>query len=220
MEMLSANAENALYEDIISGRLAPGQKLQPDELKERYNVGVSPIREALLRLSSDGLVERQGNRGFRVAVASESDLSDIADMRCHLSCLALKLSIERGDFEWEATLVSTFHQVEKMAALVIADPVTYAETWERLNRQFHFALESACGSPWLLRFCRMAHDQSERYRRHFLPYSDLMPKSQGEHRQILDAALVRDAKAACHLLEEHFRKGTAVVKKVMAAKTD
>jgi GntR family transcriptional regulator, carbon starvation induced regulator len=209
---LSGNAENALYEDIVSGRLSPGRKLRPEELRSRYNVGISPIREALLRLSSDGLVERMGQRGFRVPQASVEDLADITDMRCHLSCLALKRSIERGDFSWEAGVVAAFHQIEKVTALVAKDPAAHLDEWERLNRNFHRSLESACGSPWLLHFARVTYGQSERYRRFFVAYRALMPESQNEHRDILEAALARKTEEACGLLEHHIRKGVELVK--------
>lgn len=215
---ISADVEKALYEDIVSGRLEPGKKLKPEALRDRYEVGISPIREALLRLSSDGLVEHLGQRGFRVPPASELELSDITELRCHLSCLALRGSIERGDFAWEGALVAAFHQVERVTGLVASDPVTYLGQWEYLNRQFHHALESACGSPWLLRFTRIVYGQSERYRRHFVSYTALMPESQDEHREILNAALARDAATACKLLEDHIRKGVGIVKEGMRAK--
>ena len=212
---LSDAAGTLLYEDIVSGRLPPGLKLKPDELKLRYGVGTSPIREALLRLSADGLVERSGQRGFRVPSVSRAELADIADVRCRLSGWALRLSIDRGDAAWEARVVGAFHRLDKMTTLLAADPVLHLDEWERLNRQFHQALETGCGSPWLLRFAGLAYSQSERYRRHFVDYPALMPESQEEHRLILDAALRRDADAACLLLERHILKGVAVVRQGM-----
>ncbi len=216
---LSHGAQEALHEDIVSGRLAPGLKLRPDELRTRYNVGLSPIREALLRLSADGLVERLGQRGFRVPEASIEDLDDITDMRCQLSCQALQRSIERGDLTWESSVVAAFHRIDRVTALVASKPKAHLDEWERLNRDFHLALEAACESPWLLHFTRIIYGQSERYRRFFVAYPALMPESQNEHRAILDAALARKPKIACQLLDHHIRKGVDIVKQGIVKKS-
>ena len=212
---LSEGAEESIYEDIVSGRLKPGLKLKPDELSQRYDLGTSPIREALLRLSSDGLVQRIGQRGFRVPQTSQAELTDIAEVRCRLSGWALRRSIERGDAEWEAEILGAFHRLDRMTDLMLQDAESHLGEWEALNRQFHRSLEAACGSPWLLHFTSLAYSQSERYRRHFVEYPALMPESQEEHRAILSASLARDADAACSLLERHILKGVAVVRRGM-----
>jgi GntR family transcriptional regulator, carbon starvation induced regulator len=164
-----------------------------------------------LILSADGLVEHLGHRGFRVPQTSTEELADITLMRCHLSCWALRRSIERGGDEWEGLIVAAFHRLDKLSEPVRRDPEKYLDEWEARNREFHHLLEGACGSPWLMHFTNVAYSQSERYRRRYVDYSALMPESQEEHRLILGACLTRDADAAARHLEAHIRKGVTVV---------
>jgi GntR family transcriptional regulator, carbon starvation induced regulator len=204
-----------LHNDIVSGVFQPDEKLKPDELKDRYDTGVSPIREALLRLSAEGLVVAQGQRGFRVAPMSEEELQDIARIRTHLSCLALSWSIDRGDDRWEGRVLAAFHRLERIAQPMLEDPASYAEEWEIRNREFHLALENECGSPWLLHFSNLAFSQSERYRRYFIKYQTLLPHGQDEHKAIMDAALARDHVTAGRLLEQHISHGAELVLQAM-----
>jgi DNA-binding GntR family transcriptional regulator len=212
---LSARAATRLYDDLVSGRLPPGERLKPEDLKERYGIGSSPIREALMRLSALGLVQLEGNRGFRVAPASEAELADIANIRTELSCMALRRSIERGDHAWEGEVVAAFHVMERIKQATIDDPQTHFDEWERRNKQFHNALESACGSPWLLHFCAVAFSQSERYRRAFVGYAAIIPAAQEEHRVMMDAALRRDADTAVAVLRTHIGRGMDLVREAM-----
>jgi DNA-binding GntR family transcriptional regulator len=204
-----------LYNDIIAGVFSPDEKLKPDELKHRYQSGTSPIREALLRLASEGLVVAQGQKGFRVAPTTEEELNDIARIRSHLSCLALEWSIQRGDDRWEAKVIAAFYRLERIAKPMLDNPADYAAEWEQRNREFHLALEGECGSPWLLHFSNLAFSQSERYRRFYIRYETLLPHGQDEHKAIMDAALGRDAPKAKALLEQHIAHGAGLVLKAM-----
>lgn len=215
-ETLSDRAMRLIYDDIVAGRFEPGDRLKPEVLKERYSLGVSPIREGLLRLSAIGLVRLEGWRGFQVAPASEAELMDICDVRVQLSTSALRRSVANGDDDWEARVVAAFHKLERLKAALLTDPEATRDEWELRNRQFHHALESACGSPWLLYFAQVAYGQSERYRRHFVWYPDLLPKVQEEHRAMMDAAFARDADRAAALLEAHIRKNVEAVRAAMA----
>lgn len=207
-----------IRDDIIKGALRPGEKLRPDRLSERYGIGLSPIREALSRLAADGLAAAQGQRGFFVASVSVSELADVAELRAHFSVMALERSVRCGDDAWEAGIVTAYYRLDKLVKQMKSRPAAYADEWERRNRTFHAALESACGSPWLLHFCQILYDQSERYRRHFVAYPKIEPRIDAEHRTIMEAALGRDAEAACRVLEQHIRRGAAAVRAIMEAK--
>jgi DNA-binding GntR family transcriptional regulator len=207
-------AERALFlirHDIVSAHYSPGERLKPEELKERYTVGISPIREALLRLTAEGLVKLEGKRGFQVPSASTSELVDIAKVRSELSCLALQEAISLGNDDWEAGIVAAFHRLERTFPLMLKNPREHAQEWERRNRDFHAALESGCNSPWLLHFNAMAFAQSERYRRHFVDYGYLLPDAQKEHHDIMTAALNRNAEAACEQLRHHIAENMSIV---------
>jgi DNA-binding GntR family transcriptional regulator len=217
---LADEAVSRIREDIVKGRLTPGEKLQPDALKELYGIGTSPVREALSRLASDGLVQAESQRGFFVAPVLVDELRDVADLRCRFSSLGLRRSIERGDDAWESGVVAAFYQLGKIAKSFESEPERYAEVWEQRNRAFHAALEQACGSPWLRHFCQMLYDQSERYRRRFVKFPRLRPEVEAEHQAVMDAALARDADRACGILEAHIRGGAETVERLMLAEIE
>lgn len=212
---LADAAFQRIREDIVRSRLRPGEKLQPDQLRDRYGIGLSPVREALSRLASDGLAVAQGQRGFFVAPVSIGELMDVADLRIQFSVKALERSIQLGDESWEAGIVAAYYQLNKLVKHMKATPASYADEWEKRNRAFHAALEAACGSPWLLHFCEILYHQSERYRRRFVSYREIEPRIYEEHRVIMEAALARKPKVACKVLEEHIRLGADSVRGLM-----
>jgi DNA-binding GntR family transcriptional regulator len=86
-----------LRSDVIHGALAPGEKLRIEELRAKYGLGATPLREALSRLSAVGLVEASAQRGFRVSRVSVEDLDDVTENRVRLECDLLRDSIAHGD---------------------------------------------------------------------------------------------------------------------------
>jgi GntR family transcriptional regulator, carbon starvation induced regulator len=194
--------------DIMSGFLAAGKKVKADDLKARYGVGTSPVREALFQLVSEGLVKADGQRGFRVATLSEEELADITEWRGALECEALRRSILAGDLDWEATAVAALHRLKRASAPNGLSDVERADQWENSHRAFHFALYSACGSPWALRFCELLIAQGERYRRSFLRYDKIDPAITQEHEDLIAAALMRDADRAVTILKAHICRAT------------
>lgn len=194
-----------LRADIISSRLAPGRKLRFHDLRETYGVGVSPLREALSRLAENRLVVATGQRGFHVSEVSVENIADVSMVRRHVDGLALRLSIEHGDDGWEGGLLSARH---RLALLEKAGSDVAEDLWERRHREFHYSLISACRSPVLLHLHSMLNDQFDRYRR--LSAKTTQPEGPRAlmHKQILDAALARNADKAVKLLENHISEAT------------
>lgn len=192
-------AYEALRDAILTGEITPGEKLKVESLKASLNIGATPVREALSLLTSDQLVERRDQRGFRAATASKQQFEEILNLRCKLEELALRQSIERGDYTWERELVLAHHQ---MARHYDQPPLV----WETHHKEFHMALISACDSPILLRFCDQLYSLNIRYR-NFAGKSKSYGKRDvpGEHQEILQAATDRDAEKASHLLTLHYR---------------
>lgn len=198
---LVESAYRALRRDIIEGRLAPGEKLRVEHLKDNYGVGAGTLREALSLLISDALVISQGQRGFRVSPVSLEDFGDITRTRVMLECEALRQSIAMGDDAWEAQLVAAFHRLTKAEEKRIGSEDR--EEWEERNRIFHEVLIAACPSRWLKHFLSILYYQSERYRRMSL-YLEPIPRDVHlEHEALLHAAINRDAFKAAAILSEH-----------------
>ena len=194
--------------DILLGVFQPGDKLKLESLRQRYDASVNTLRETLSRLVSDGLVANEGQRGFMVVPASLADLRDITEMRKLLECHAVRLSIERADLDWESRVVAAYHKLSKIEAIIDSDPKRYSAQLELYNREFHGALIAACGSRWLLTFYAAMYDQSLRYRMLAFQVRDFpREQSRREHREILDAALARDADRLIPVFSAHITKG-------------
>lgn len=198
---LVESAYRALRRDIIEGRLAPGEKLRVEHLKDDYGVGAGTLREALSLLISDALVASQGQRGFRVAPVSLEDFEDITRTRVMLECEALRQSITMGDDAWEANLVAAFHRLAKAEEKRIGSEVR--EEWEERNRIFHEVLIAACPSRWLKHFLSILYQQAERYRRMSLYLQPIPRDIHVEHEALLHAAINREAEKAAEILAEH-----------------
>jgi len=194
-----------LRADILSARLPPGTKLRFDYLRKTYNVGLSPLREALSRLAENRLVVATGQRGFRVPSASAHDIIDIAMVRKEIESLALRLSIAYGDDAWEASVVAARH---KVALVEKAGKNVAEDLWESRHREFHRMLVSACHSECLLHLHGLLCDQFDRYRR--LSAKSRLSNAPRSlvHQRILDAVLARNADLAVKLLRDHIDEAT------------
>lgn len=199
---LAAYALDRLRADLKANRFPPGERLRTDELQALYKVGLSPLREALVRLAEIGLVAQIGQRGFRVAEASLDDLSHILAARRFFEHRAVSDSLARGDDRWEADLVLTFRRLSN-ASLAPATSENSYQGWEQCHAQFHAALVSACSSDWLLKQWRAAFDQAERYRRLVPKSEEWFRKQVPEHQELLEAALARDLNKVGTLLQHH-----------------
>ncbi|RYF47871.1 MAG: FCD domain-containing protein [Comamonadaceae bacterium] len=200
---LSERAFRSLRQDVLTGTFAAGAKLKLDELQGHYGFSSSPLREALSRLSQEGLVKADERRGFRVAPMSSEDLNDITQMRLMLDVQALRDATERGDDAWESHIVSAFYRLEKVESRLSDGPVVLDEAWSEVHRNFHAALIAACGSERLRAWSASLFDQAERYRRYSARQRQVGRRKSNEHRKLMESTLRRDSDAACALLSEH-----------------
>lgn len=204
-ETVGEKAYRRIRNDIIFGRLLPGQKLKLDRMKERYGTSVSTLRELLNRLTSEGLIVAEGLRGFEVPPVSGPDLRDIASLRLLLECHALHESFAAGDMEWEGRVVSAHHKLHSMEKRIQEGSTDDVELWKNYDWQFHQALISACGSRALMETHGGVFDKYLRYQ--MVALSNRGEISVREHRMMLECALKRDAAAACTVLTEHIKGG-------------
>lgn len=195
------------------GVLPPGQKLRIEVLGERYQAGSSPVREALNRLSAEGLVERREQRGFCVAPISAADLDELVETRCWLEELALRQSMSRSGAPWHEELIVAAHRLSRTPRSVAIDGFEENPEWEKFHRAFHRALIAACGSARLVRYCEDLTDQAYRYRKLAMRSSDSDRRNiDEEHQHILQAVLDGQADAAVRLLTDHYRKTAEIVR--------
>jgi len=203
---LAGEMYDVLRADILACRLAPGAKIRINELCARFEVSLSAIREALSKLSAEGLVIAEAQRGYQVADVSAEDLRDLTETRVDVENLCLMRSIEHGSVEWETAVVAALHRLNRTPYRTESDPDRLNDLWVAAHHALHEALVSACGSDRLLRIRAQLYDQSERYRRLSVPLYKNNRNVGKEHGQIAEAALARDAALATKLMAAHLRK--------------
>ncbi|MXQ14323.1 GntR family transcriptional regulator [Microvirga makkahensis] len=205
VELLATSIADRAYDrirtDIVFGRLAPGARLRLDRLATVYGASVSTLREILSRLSSEGLVLAEGQRGFRVAPVSPAGFEDVAAMRLLLETYAMPLSFAAGDLEWESRVVAAHYKLAVLERRMMAGDRDGIELWKRYDREFHQVLIEACGSETLLDLYGGVFDQYLRYQMVAIVFRGEIAAE--EHKILLDCALTRDADRACEVLTRH-----------------
>ena len=186
--------------DILECRLTPGARLRFKDLRSRYRSGLSPLREALMRLVTDDLVILEDHKGFRVAPVSQEELVDIAMTWFELEALGIRQSIKRGDDRWAANIQARFRDLARKR--MRTPQGTLDPAWEPHNLAFHESLYAACGSPSLMRFCRTLSQRFSRYRRLWARGTHKRNIAK-EHEDLCRAVLDRDAAAAVAALRVH-----------------
>ncbi|WP_338720454.1 GntR family transcriptional regulator [Devosia sp. XK-2] len=206
---LSPSVGEATYQrlrrDIIACRLRPGDKLRLEGLRERYDAGVSTLREILSRLASESLVVAEGQKGFAVAPVTRQDLREIADLRLLLESHALALSLAAGDLEWEGRVVAAHHILAATEKKLLAGQERQTVNWVRYDFAFHNALISACGSRVLLDLHAATFDRFLRY--HMWAASFRGSGVVDDHKVLFEMAIARDVDGALTMLASHVNSG-------------
>jgi DNA-binding GntR family transcriptional regulator len=180
-------------------------------LMDTYQAGQTPLREALNRLSAEGLVESREQRGFYVTGVSQSELKELTQTRCWVEGLALRKAMDAVTPEWEEALVVAHHRLSRAPRSLDAEQFESNPEWERLHRTFHRTLISQCGSRSLVGFCDQLADQLYRYRQLSIRKAFPSRHVADEHQAILEAVLSGDADKAVDLLTSHYTATAEVI---------
>ncbi|MGO4914508.1 GntR family transcriptional regulator [Pseudogemmobacter sp. W21_MBD1_M6] len=210
---ISGRLSGLLRLQILNGTLPPGSKVNLDRLRETHGVSLSSVREAVSRLTADGLVELEEQRGYRIAPVTLANLIEVTRLRADMETLALGYAITQANLEWEGDVMAALHRLGR-ALHDPAQPDAIA-VWEEAHADFHMTLVQGSGMKNLYRFCITLHNLNSRYRRIF-GSDDLSDGTvESEHKPIADAALARDADLACALLRGHIeRTGAKLVARI------
>ncbi|NVK30933.1 MAG: GntR family transcriptional regulator [Gammaproteobacteria bacterium] len=208
-------------QDILSGRLTDDAPLRIEALKTNYDVGITPIREALARLEAEGFVKLHHNRGYYTTPLSAEDFEDLLFSRSTVETELLKRSIERGGEDWEVNLIAAHRRLSNSKLDLRNPDLSELERWEERHIEFHMALVGAAGSKHLLAFYRSIYDHFRRHQKAFvlMPSVNRLEKrdeaamqaienmekrmSIEEHTGLMEAALARDVDHVLSLIKEH-----------------
>ena len=189
-----------LHDRIVSGELAPGDRLDPTEIAHELGLSRTPVREAILRLDSEGLVNQQPYRGVLVAGIDYRVAEEVAALRIHLETLAVRLAVPRLRDDDLAAMQDANAQLGE--ALHGEHP---QRRFNELNRRFHLTLYRCADSEILLRTIENLASQADRIRMHLQLHQS---PAYRHHQAIVEACERRDAGAAVaatrdHILEVH-----------------
>jgi DNA-binding GntR family transcriptional regulator len=206
-----ASASDAAYAHlrslIISGKVRPGERILESEIASRAKVSRTPVREALRRLSADGLVEIAANKGARVTPLGPQERAEIFSLRCLIEPFAAGEAAHRATPEQVRQLRGLCYEMEEVAGRISQD---WAQQLTILNREFHGAVVEAAG---MRRLVTMANSLMEPaiISLTFSKYSDVqLQRSMQHHSELTSAISSGDARWASSIMSAHLLAASAV----------
>lgn len=196
-ERTAVRLRDALEQEIATGELEPGTRLDEVTLAERFGVSRTPIREALLELAGSGLVEHRPRRGAVVAQLSVARLFEMFEVMAELEGMCVRLAVRRMS-DWEQAALR-----EACEACAAAAEAGDTDAYYYENGRFHDVIYSACGNSFLTEEARRLHRRLKPYRRLQLRVNNRMMTSLSEHRGIVEAIEAGDHDAAETRLKAH-----------------
>lgn len=191
----SDRAYQALRDEIMDWELPPGSVLAEVEQSRRLGVSRTPLREALSRLTADGLVEPQAGRGLVVTAVSLDNITELFEARQALEQRAAALAAERRD---QAVFLELQHEFRQAVSL-IDDRHAYYD----LVARFDAAMDEASRSPYLVAALRGLRTHLVRIRRLAQDDPKRLIAAANEHLLIVDAIVDGDAELAAHATHVH-----------------
>lgn len=213
-------AAERLAADIRSGLLLAGSKLKVSELKQRYGIGASPLREALMLVTSLGYVTGESHRGYRVAQMSEADLADITLAREIVEAGMLRESMSRRTDEWAVGIVAALERLRLTVARSPMGSIDYKNPVGEAHKQFHAALLADCPSERLASTQELLFDQAGRYRDVMIGKIRSPDDFVATHEELARIVLGPDIDLACYALREHLRLTPRDVKSSINAEAE
>jgi DNA-binding GntR family transcriptional regulator len=194
---LTDRIRESIEQDIVSGRLGPGSKLDEDDLAEQHGASRTPGREALQRLASRGLIELRPHAGAFVPVLSVVDLAEMFEAMAFLESACATLAARRHTAD-DRRLLADAHEACAKAAKR-NDPAAFYEA----NAHFHRCVYGAGHNDYLLAQTTQLGNRLEAYRREATFHPGLISHTMAEHERILDAILRMDEAAAGAQMRSH-----------------
>ncbi|MCK1727323.1 GntR family transcriptional regulator [Bradyrhizobium sp. 142] len=181
---------------IISGALQPDAPLRQDHVAREFNSSHVPVREAFRQLEAQHLVVAVPRRGVRVAPLDTKSVKEIAEMRAALEVVALRNA---------APKITSAHLARIELALIEGDNAQTIQEFEMANRAFHHALVAPCAMPRLLASLGGLQLANSRLVFAMARSSGWRPRSNQDHRLILQTLRARNVDQACNLLARHIQ---------------
>jgi DNA-binding GntR family transcriptional regulator len=188
---------DAIENDILTGALVPGERLDEVSLANRFGVSRTPVREALAQLDSVGLIELRPNRGAIVAQVGAGQLVEMFEVMAELEGLAVRLATRRGSQIDRKAIATAQEECRRAAERGDTDAYYYE------NERFHQAIYTASRNGFLIDQCVNLQRRLRPYRRLQLRASNRVRTSVQEHDAVVEAIAAGDSKRAEEALKQH-----------------
>ncbi len=187
-----------LADDIITGAIGPGQKLEEKAVAEQFNVSRTPVRDAFRQLAGTGLIETKAHRGATVINLNTDQLHDMFEALGEIEALCAKLSAQRMSAV-ERKQVEKLHE-SSAVALAANDDVEYAD----INERFHKAIHQGSQNDTLSNLAAELWQRLAPFRRSvFFKRLDRMSHSSHEHDDIVKMIVAGDTEGAFAAMSNH-----------------
>ena len=196
-ETRAEKLRETIEENIATGAFAPGMHLDETELAQRFGVSRTPLREALIQLSSMGIIVMRPRRGAVVAEVTPQRLLEMFEVMAELEAMCGRLAARRMSAADQAVLMRAHNACE--VACIAEDPDAYY----RENEQFHYTIYAASHSGFLKEQSTAMHRRLRPYRRLQLRVRNRLATSFAEHGGIVEALIAGDADLASERLRQH-----------------
>ncbi len=186
-----------LEDDIVNGRMCPGEQVQIEQLMVRFGVSRTPVREALQQLENSGLVAVQPKRGTFVARVGMPELIQMFEVMAELEASCARLAARRASAVVLDEIGAALAECGAQSATEDANAYYYA------NEQFHQLIYQACSNPFLVQQTQLLKNRLKPYRRLQLQMRNRIAQSLQEHREIVSALRRGDGEAAAQAARDH-----------------
>jgi DNA-binding GntR family transcriptional regulator len=188
-----------LRRDIVTCELSPGSLLYEQELAQRFGISKSPVRDALLRLQEQNLVEVRARSGYRIKPVSIVEANEIYEMRQLYERACLLRAVEQASDQ----------QIDSLQARLTTNDRMDVRDWIAMNRSFHSALAAISGNTLLAEAANRLNDLVDRLTFVSLgllrPHATFGPLNR-QHAAIVAAMKARKSRAAASILQSHIEK--------------
>ncbi len=215
-QSITGRAYHLLRAQIIGCELKPGSRLNISSLQSSLSLSQASVREALSRLTAEGLVEIERHRGFRVAPISASGFRELIEACITIELPLIRSAIANGDREWERQLVSAYHRAAQTLQQVVAGDEG-VDAYSNERQRFYEVLLSPCENKWLLWSWRLLYAQNMRYRHMYFPLARVELEQLPLHEEIVQAAVKRDVAKVEKMAIANYEEVMTVIEQAMAA---
>jgi len=199
-QSLRQQVAHALRAALVAGEMRTGVLYSAPVLAEKFGVSATPVREAMLDLANEGLVEAVRNKGFRVTELSDRDLDELTQLRMLIEVPTVRELAARCDDDLAPEVEALRETAREIVALAVEpDLIRYVE----VDRQFHVTLLALNGNRHLVEEVARLRARSRLYGLQQLAARGQLEASAHEHEELVDLVLARDADAAAELMHRH-----------------